>query len=172
MKIKKVNKNRAKLKKGITLIELLIYVALLTIILGIITNFLYQVATFKVNNQVSSDLLQNSVLMINKMTRDIKEADEIIKPFDDNFSNELQVEIDEETITYTIEDEILKRNGTGLTDEKVRVFLDTNQGFRRIGNSIQIVFSLESELKPFGQNKKVKQYQTSAFFELEEKICF
>ncbi|PIS09013.1 hypothetical protein COT75_04090 [Candidatus Beckwithbacteria bacterium CG10_big_fil_rev_8_21_14_0_10_34_10] len=167
MKIKKVNKNRAKLKKGITLIELLIYVALLTIILGIITNFLYQVATFKVNNQVSSDLLQNSVLMINKMTRDIKEADEIIKPFDDNFSNELQVEIDEETITYTIEDEILKRNGTGLTDEKVRVFLDTNQGFRRIGNSIQIVFSLESELKPFGQNKKVKQYQTSAFFELE-----
>jgi hypothetical protein len=153
-----------KNKSGTTLIEILIYVALLTTILGLITNFLYQVANFRVNNQVDSSLFQNSSFAINKICQDIRLAEEVISPVDSNFSNSLILTTASGQVSYQVNDGILTRNGVDLTDNQVEVNLTPgDRGFRKIGNSVQLVINIKPKIKPFGQTQPEKTYQTTVF---------
>jgi len=158
-----MNKRLVK-KKGLTIIEILIYATLLSIILGFITNFLYQVNNFRINNQIDSDLFQNNLLIMNKLSQDIKKAQEVTTPADENFTSTLVLETEEGQITYLIDEGVLKRNGLGLTDNKVTADLGPpNNGFRKINNTIQVKISLEAQLKPFSLPNKKNNYQTTIF---------
>lgn len=158
-----MNQSELNKKLGLTLIEILIYVTLLTTVLGLITNFLYQVANFRVNSQIESSLFQNSSLVINKITRDVEAAQAITTPTDENFVNTLVLTKETGQITYQVNAGVLERNGVQLTDNQVEVSLEPpNKGFRKIGNSVQIKISFKAKLKPFGQPVKEKIYQTAA----------
>lgn len=151
-------------QKGITFIEILIYTALLTITLSLITNFLFQVANFKVNNQIESGLFQNSSLCFNKMSADIRKALAVISPSTSSFSPSLILTTEEGQITYEVSGEAVKRNGVALTDKEVTIELSgPNYGFRKIGNSIQIKMGLTAKTQPFGQPLKKRDYQTTIF---------
>lgn len=153
-----------KQKSGLTLIEILIYTTLLTIVLGLITNFLYQVINFKVLNQMDSDLFQNSSLIMGKIGQDVRKTQEITNPSDDNFVNTLVLQTEAGQITYLVDEGVLKRNNVGLTDERVRVDIEPpNRGFRKIDNSVQVRVGLEAKLKPFGKSTKKNDYQTTVF---------
>lgn len=157
-------KKRISFKKGLSLVEVIFYAAFLTIILSLTTSFLHQVANFRISNQITSSLFQNSQLAIRKITQDIRLAESVTIPTDDNFINSLIMEAEGGTVTYQINGEVLTRNGVELTDDKVEVFLDPpNRGFRRIGDSIQIKIKFKAVLKPFGQNHKEQEYQTTVF---------
>jgi len=150
------------IKKGFTLIEILIYTFLLSIAFILVTNFLYQVNNFRVNSQINSDLFQNSSLIINKLNNDIKKAYDITIPDSDNFINTCIIETEEGQITYLVEDGILKRNNIELTDGKVTMFLEPpDRGFRKLSSTIQVKFELEAKLKPFGLPNKKNGYQTT-----------
>lgn len=156
-------KNIKKSKLGITLIEILIYVGLLTTVLALVTNFLYQVANFRMLNQIQSSMLQNSQVVLNKIDQDVRKATEIITPSDNNFSNSLVLNTQAGQITYELENGILLKNNQALTDNYVVTFFNEGMGFRRIGHTIHLTIGIRSVVKPFGQPKKENIYK-SAFF--------
>ena len=99
--MKKINQN------GITIIEILIYVGLLTTVLALITNFFYQVAVFRINQQISGSLMQNSSLVFSKLNQDIMEASAIIIPNSSNFTNNLSLQTLSGIINYQINNKVL-----------------------------------------------------------------
>jgi len=151
-----------KTNSGFTLMEMMIYTFLLSIVLAMIANFLYQAANFRVNQRIENTLFRNSQLVINKISQDIKKAEAVTNPVDENFTNTLSLQINGEEISYQVQNGIIKRNGTDLTDNQVELKLSAgDRGFRKIDSSIQIKFGLEAKHKPFGQSKKEKIYQTT-----------
>lgn len=151
-----------------TLVEIILYTTLLSITLTVVTNFLYQLSNFKINHQINSDLLQNSTLVFNKITQDIKKADSVTIPEDENFRDTLVLETESGQIIYSVNNNILRRNDVAVTDSRVAVQLIPPQGgFRKLGNSVQVKMSLESILKPFGQQKKINTYQTTVALKID-----
>ena len=150
------------LKQGISFIEILIYMALLTTILALVTNLFYQVANFKQNQQIESSLLQNSSLVFNRLSLDLKEATVISQPVDQNFDSRLVITIGGNQVTYEVINGVLKRNNIDLTDNQVIINLTSpSYGFRKINNSIQVKMNIKSTGKPFGLSQKEQLYQTT-----------
>lgn len=150
-------------KKGISLIEVLIYVTVLTVVLALVTNFLYQVTNLKVNSLIVSSLYQNSSMIMNKISQDIKAAQAVLGPLDENLVNNLVLQTETGQIDYQVNNGVLKRNNIDLTDNKVEVSLEPPEfGFRKIGNSVQMILRIKAKLKPFGQPiEKEEIYQTT-----------
>jgi hypothetical protein len=156
------NLKKISLKSGISLIEILVYVSVLMTLLALVTNFLYQVANFKVNNQIQTAVFQNSNIAINKITQDLKQATEVNVPADSSFTDILSLQTNEGLVEYTVGHGFLLRNGQEITDNLVFINLGVgNRGFRRLGNSVQIIMGVVSVQKPFGQQQKETIYQTS-----------
>jgi len=156
--IKKTNK-----KSGLTFIEILIYTSLLSVILGLISSFFYQAINFKVLNQQESSFYQNSQLMINKITQDLRKTQSVVSPGDENFADILTVNTAEGQVTYQVSEGRLERNGMALTDAQVSVITGDERGFRKIGRSIQLKLVLKANIKSFGQPIKTREYQTTIF---------
>lgn len=155
---------KKSLKQGISMIEILLYAVLLTVVLGVVTNFFYQIANFKINHQISSDLFQNSQLIINKLSQDLAAYPNVISPLSEGFEDSLVAGTGSGQITYKVNNGSLQRNDNDLNDDKVIINLaPPNYGFRKIGNSIQVKFQLTTKLKPFGQGVKSQNYQTAIF---------
>ncbi len=164
MKMKIIGKhrfNRLKRKQGATLVEMIIYASLLTIILGLTANFFYQTANFRVNNRIEAGLFQNSFIGMNKMSGDIRKAETVVTPIDENFTETLVIQAGGEEISYGVNGGVLERNGMKITGDEVEVI---EIGFRRIGETVQIRLKLEAKQRPFGQEKKEKEYQTAVAF--------
>ena len=156
-------------KKGTTFIEILLYAGFLTIILGLLTNFLYQAMTYKVNNQISATLFQNSQAVATQLTTALSQATSVIDPVDTSFTNQLILDTDAGPATFDLSNGILRKNSSNITDNQVEMILNPPQsGFRRIGSTVQIKFSLKAKLKPFGLPQKVKDYQVTIFLVNEQ----
>jgi hypothetical protein len=57
---------------------------------------------------------------------------------------------------------VLRRNDVDITDNQVEVNLEPPKyGFRKVGNSVQVIIGLKSTMKPFGQLPKEQVYQTT-----------
>jgi len=152
-------------RKGLSLIEILVYVTLLSVVLGLTTNFLYQTANFKVNQQLKKHLFENSQLIIDKIRQDLKDVQTVNTPSDENFVSELNLETSAGSVVYNQDNTSLKRNGTELTDDRVEFDIGSvDTGFRRIGNSIQLKFLLKTKQKPFGREQKEETYTTTIYF--------
>ena len=151
-----------KFNSGLTLIEIMIYVVLLTTIVGMITTFFFQVTNFKAISQLESNLIQNSQLVLKKLTADVKKSQTVAFPINENYVNSLVLQTEAGQVSYQVNGGFLQRNGQSLTDDRVVVSLDPpSLGFRRIGNSIQLRMMLTSKQRAFGQENKVKIYQTA-----------
>jgi len=149
-------------RTGFTLVEIVIYAGLLSVVLLLTTNFLYQVINFKLNHQVATSLFQNSFFALNKISQDVRRANSLISPVDADFTDSLVLETEAGQIDYQIETGTLMRNDQALTDEKVIVILSPPEtGFRKIGQSVQVKMKFRTNLKPFGQPAKEVDYQTT-----------
>jgi len=155
-----------QLKSGITLVEMIIYVGILTVVLGLTANIYYHIASYRVNQRVENALFSNSSFAMEKIKKDIKKAQSLELPIDSNYTNSLQLTKDGELVSWTVENGVLKRNSELITDNKVIVDMEEeNRGFRKIGNSIQMRISLKTKQKRFGMPEKEKVYQTTVFYE-------
>jgi hypothetical protein len=155
-----------KNKKGLTLVEMIIYCGLLTIILGLTANLFTQIASYRVNQGVDNALFANSSLIFDKISDDVKKAQSIETPADINYSDTLSMTLDEGTVNYIVEDGVLKRNNVDLSGNRVIVNVSgSERGFRKIDDTLQIKISIKSEQKRFGQPEKEKIYQTTIFYD-------
>lgn len=107
--------------KGFTLIELIIYIAIVAVMLVLASGFAWNIIHGDVKAMVHREVQQNARFAMEKMTRAIRDGQD-------------------PTAVFTITDGILEQSGTALTTEQVRV---TNLEFTPVDTSYKINISVE-----------------------------
>lgn len=112
-----------KNQKGFTLIEMLIYMGLLSILLISITDMFVAVLNVKLESEATSAVEQDSQFIINRLNYDISRATNIAQPANPgDISTSLSLDIAGETFTYQ-----LNGNNLELTNNSGTYAINSNQ---------------------------------------------
>ena len=156
----------AKTQKGITLVELLIYCALLGSILTILYQFFIQISFQRINQVTQAEIYTNSRLVLFDFGQTIKTASSINQPLFGQTGNILN--LDSGRIIYTLDPQgrlVKTENGEAnfLTDKQVIV---EKLSFSHLGPSvafptIKISFTLKGKHLTEGGREKRESFQTA-----------
>lgn len=157
---------KKKYKKGFTLVELLIFMGLLSIILFVLTDML--ASSLEAGSQVYtfSHVQQDGRYILAKLIYDINQASAINTPARGSQSNVLQIVINGNTQTYLINSANLRLTNNGgdylLNSYDTEI---SNLNFNHIGNvggkgTIQISFTVTSKTIT-NVGKEIKSFQTT-----------
>ena len=154
-------------KRGFTVIELLIYMALLTGFLLILTRVFSSTLDIQLDSEANSSIQQDSRYILSRLTYDIQRAQAVTTPAAIGGSGStLALTISGVTNTYT-----LSGNNLTLTNASPAAQLNSQNSsvsavlFKRIGNAggkdtVQLSFTLTSVVKRL-QGSDVKSFQTT-----------
>lgn len=141
-------------QQGFSLLELLIYIAILSGFLLVIANLFFTVSTNSAREEVRSEVRQNLRFATQKITDDVRSAKEIVTATlpDGGAGNILDIKgIDGTVVRYSILNGVLvktikfglpEENSEPVTTDKVTVNI-TPEIFNRIGNTIQINLKID-----------------------------
>lgn len=158
---------RIKSNKGYTLIELVIYIALLTVLLYILTEVFIGMLKIQTESEVTSQIQQDGRFITSRLIYDIRRASSIAYPILIGSSgSELQIVVNAENYTYQQNNnklELVNAYGTSMLNGYGTQI--SNLQFTRVGNmsgkpSIQIRFTLTS-LIPRYEGFDQKNFQTT-----------
>lgn len=121
--------NKLQTKLGFTLIELIIYIAIVAIILAISSDFAWNIIQGDIKTTSLREVQQNGRFSMEKITRAIRAG--------------------QSPSIFTISDGTLYQNGVALTTNQVRV---TNLQFTSLANTYKINLSIEY-FNPEGRNE-------------------
>ncbi len=146
------------MKKGFTIIELIIYLGLFSLLLGILSNIFSATLNVKLGSEATSSVQQDGRFMVARLAYDIgrvdsETGDSIVVPSPTSINtpnNTLQLNIGGVTYTFTQNSGNLTLNGYPLNGENTTV---SNLQFLRLGgvetgglrDSIQFSFTLSSK---------------------------
>jgi type II secretory pathway pseudopilin PulG len=145
--VNKLKKNQ----KGITLVEILIYMGLLAILLVILTEMMVSILNVRLESEAISSLEQDARYILSRIAYDINRSDSIENPARPGQSRtNLEMTIDGETYTYEISGSTLQ-----LTTDSGTYNLNGSEtniddiDFERLGildkkNSIRIQMTISS----------------------------
>jgi type II secretory pathway pseudopilin PulG len=144
-----MKKNR---QMGVTLTELLVYMALLSIFLVVLLDIFTTTLKTKLSTESTSALNQDSRYIFAKLSSDIGNADSIITPTLGATSGSLQLSSGGATNTYALSngDLLLTSGGTSMKLNSLDTSLD-NISFKNVGNvggkpTIQVSFTVRSKV--------------------------
>lgn len=175
MKTKPGKKSRSN-QVGATLIELLLYLALLTIIATIATDILFSSGEFSLEASSKNILQEDGRYIMNRLTFDIHRATTITTPasFGGSGTNSLQLDLTigfspTETHVYSLAGNYISFQGSvgvslqpaNLNSNQTKI---TNLKFIRLGTvtgkpTVKISFDLES-VKPLKQGINKQSFET------------
>ena len=162
-------KNIKKLKKGFTLVELIIYFSILSVFILILTDILVSVIDAQLSTQSTSAVAQDGRYIYARITYDINRAQSVSVPANlGDTSNSLVLNISGTTYTYTLNGESLQiTDPTGtysLTGSDTKL---SNLQFKRIGNvngkhTFQFTFTVTGTIPLPGGRIDSEAFQTTA----------
>jgi prepilin-type N-terminal cleavage/methylation domain-containing protein len=138
-------------KKGFTLVELLIYIGLFSILLVILTNIFVAIIDSRLESEATTNVEEDGKYIVNRLTYDLRRAQSISTPSSRGTqTNSLQIAIDGTSYNYA-----LQNNNLILTTGSDTLQLNSygskisNITFLRVGNlggkdTIQIQFTIQS----------------------------
>jgi type II secretory pathway pseudopilin PulG len=159
-----------KYKKGATLIELLIYFSILSILLVIVIDLMLRSGEFSLETSTRSSLQEDARFIVNRLTFDIHQADSISNPGSLGESGgTLILAVGADTHTYTLAGTSLEYQET-VGASTTTANLNSNQTqvnsltFERLGNlggkpTIKVTFELETTKREKGGPKQ-KTFET------------
>lgn len=138
-------------QRGFTIVELLIYMGILSIILGILSMIFVQIIDSQLESQATSSVEQDSRFLLSRFMYDINHASSIVSPALGATSNSFQIVREGVTYTYSI-------NGNNDLQVATNTETDTLNGydtsvsglsFQQLGklggeNSVRIELTLTS----------------------------
>lgn len=174
MNIKYQIKKRTKLeignsKSGFTIIEMIIYMGMLTILLGVLSQIFVTILDAQLESESTSSVQQDSSYIISRFMYDINNADSIISPANlGDQGNTLIITINGTPYTYGI------NSGTGnleVTDNSVDYQLNgfnttvSNLTFKRLGNMegndlIMVNYTITGKTQKTG-GPEIRSFQTT-----------
>lgn len=152
-----------KIRKAMTLVELMIYLSITMIVLVVVIDLVTRVAQMKVQSSGQETVSANTRFLTDRLTYAILEASLVDGAYP---SNDLSLSLSGETFNFTLSDgKIYYQENSGaitaLTDDKVEIIPPPGGNiFTKITNntasSVQIRFSVQNK-----QNKLIKTYETT-----------
>lgn len=163
MKINRLIK--IKSQRGFTIVEMLIYMGLLSIFLLILTDMLVSILNVKVESEASSFVEQDSKFITARLSYDINQASAITTPASlGGSASSLAIVIGGVTYTYaTLGGNLQLTNNLGTSNLNSSETTVTSATFQRIGNvsgkeTIKINITVQSTIiKNSGTESKVIQ---------------
>jgi type II secretory pathway pseudopilin PulG len=126
-----------KLKRGTTLIELVIYMGLLSILLLILTQTFTTIIQTRLDTESTSSVQQDGNYLISRFMYDISRAQAISTPSTFGTGSSLVINIGGTNYTYTLSNGKLQlTNSNGTNDLNSYDTTVSNLQFTRIGNGI------------------------------------
>lgn len=160
-------KKKFSTQKGFSLIELVMYMGILSILLFMLTDILTSTLNVRAESQTNSSIVQDGRFLVARLAYDIERAESISIPaVPGDTSNSLQISLLSISNTYSLSNgQLILQNNTG---SNVLNSIDTtisNLTFKRIGNvggknSIQINFTVNSTTQR-ASGFETKNYQTT-----------
>lgn len=153
--------------KGFTLIELIMYIGLFSILLLVMTQIFTWILDIQLESQATSSIFQDGQYITNRISYDIQRAQSIILPATNGQStNNLELNIDGTTYIYTIiNNNITVSNNldtNALNSSNTNI---SNLTFKRVGNTsgkdtVNLSFTITSNIRrPSGY--QTRNFQTT-----------
>lgn len=147
-------------QKGITIVELLVYMALFSVLLVILTDIFASALNAGLNAEAYTNVETDGRFLLAKLSSDIKRADTITLPENPGEANStLTLVIDDNTQTYSLNGENLEQvtvDGTFQLNSSETTI--ANVSFQRLGvlgagNSIKVEFTVISKAQDTSGNE-------------------
>ena len=163
IRIKKIK----RLQIGTTLVELLIYLGLVTILLGMLTQIFVSILDVQLSSEATSSVAFDSRYIVSRLTYDIQRADSITVPVAyGSESDNLQMMINGISYSYGLVsgDLVLTRASASSQLNSYDTSI-SGLGFKKIGNvggneTVQVIFTTTSQGIVNGENE-TKTLQTT-----------
>lgn len=165
--MKQMLKNITRLEKGFTLVEMLLYMGLLSIFLVVLTDLFVNILDVKSESEATSAVEQDGRYVLARLAYDVSRAADISQPLNlGQSNNNLVMTIDGVTYTYSLNgtnlqlDNNLGTNNLNSSESRV-----SGLNFTKIGNAggketIQVTFTLTSAATRVGSNE-VRAFNTT-----------
>lgn len=163
--------------RGFSLLELLIYIAILSGFLLVIVNLFFTVSTSSVREEVRAEVRQNLRFASQRITDEVRSGKEIISATlpDGGAGNTLDIKItDGTTVRFSVSGGVLqKTKNFGLPGETIESITTNNVAvntspeiFNRIGNTIQINLKIDYNDNGRGDYKFFESVKTAVSLRL------
>ena len=162
MNIKNIRKN----EKGLTLIETVIYMGLLSILLVVLTDMLVSILDLRLETQAVSAVDQDGKFIIQRLNYDVSRSDSITTPANPgDTSSTLVLDIDGESYTYSISGnqlDLTNNSGTQSLSGSESIISDLE--FRKLGPAakrtvVQTEFTVTSDAE-LNKGTEVRNFRT------------
>lgn len=129
-----------KNNKGVTIVEILVYIGLLTIFMIVLVDVFTAILTAKLQSQSTSTLNQDARYILARITYDVENT----LPSDVDITNPTTLSVGPDTFTLSGDKITLNNNGTGAVPLNG---LDTkidSLSFTKVGGTVQVIYTIES----------------------------
>ena len=157
-------------KRGSTLIELLLYIGIFSILTAVLFQFFGTIIDTQLESQSTSSVLLDGQYALNRFNYDIKQTDSIIAPTLGEQSSTLQLSINSIIYTYTLTDGNITVASSGAQTIDQLNGVNTNASglsFTHLGDTqggnvetITISFTLTSDIANRG-NLETRNYKST-----------
>lgn len=156
----KLQITKKQITKGVTIVELLVYMGLLFSFLIIMTDIFVAGFNFRLSSESASTIRQDSQFILSKLFSDFSESQVISEPSALGGTSPTLIL---DNITYTLSGNNLARNGVIINGPDTQI---QNLSFIRTGNiggvpAIQISFDIVSRITKQGGNIERETIQTT-----------
>lgn len=145
--------NKTLSQRAFTVVELLLYMGLVSILLLVLTQIFSSSIDVKLESQATSSVDQDSRFILARLMYDIGRSDSVTIPANPgDTSNLLSLNIGSESVTYSLQNGDLLLSGSNLNSFNTSI---TSISFQRIGDSggkptIQVSFTIQSKITKRG----------------------
>lgn len=143
---------KKQIQKGFTIVELLVYMALLSIFLTVLLDIFSTTLNQKLSSEATSAISQDSRYFLSKLSYEIENADSVALPVLGTTGPSLQIVTGGITSTYgiTAGNLVLTQGGITMKLNGLDTALD-NISFKNIGNvggkpTVQIIYTIHSNI--------------------------
>lgn len=161
-------RSNMKKQKGFSLIEMLVYMGIFSILLITLMQFFGSILDVKLESEATSSVTQDGRFIISRLSYDIHRTSTLPTPGTQDTS--LTLSIDSTNYTYSLNGDNLeiKNNATNETNQLNSA--DTtvsNLSFKTLGvlggtnNTVQVSFRLKSKVIKTGGNNQTEVFQTT-----------
>lgn len=154
-------------KKGFTLVELLIFMAIYSVLIVMTTNILTSTIDIKLQSEATSSVQEDGNFILARLTHDMSQATDIVTPVLGTPSSTLQLTINGVNHTYQLNTNNLQiTNSLGTDNLNSYSTRISNLNFTRLGNSggknaVQVSFTLTSRTTNTNGSVESKNFLTT-----------
>lgn len=159
----KARQQHTYLKKGFSLVELIIYVGIFSILIVVLTQMYTSLYEVQQSSQSTSYVEQDGRFILSRLTYDVQRASSVTSPASLGASSStLQMLINGVTYTYTVTGQKLTINGTQLNSFNTNTTAFSAQRLGNVGgkDTVKVSFTLQSLVAT--TSAQIKTFQTTA----------